>query len=349
MKKSFAPGEIYFVKEVDRSSKSGRSKWVKIGKVANDRESLERLGEHQTGNPRKLSIESKELVQTELVSVVEAQLHRKFAHLRVRGEWFELPTDKELSVAINAAKELAQSAAIAVKAFAKAAQLDRTLSTEKKLPETPDTRALAVRYEISRLEGIRIKALRKEITSKFAIAAQSGVAVDEVYKEKIVMPSPVFNPELLKSRDAALYWQYAKVVDGTQWKHSFSVKVKLTEAESVATLYPDYAAEIAQIERAIASTTDPNAALELADAEAALLRWEGYWTWEKELAKADLQVATGKAKEITGICTWVRESKPVTKEVFDSTSFLLDLPEEYSKYVEKPAGYKRRKVTPSKK
>ena len=349
MKKSFAPGEIYFIKEIDPSSKSGRSKWVKIGLVANDRKSLERLGEHQTGNPRRLDLEPTELVKTELVSIVETQIHRKLSHLRVRGEWFELASESDLAAAISVANDLARDAAVAVKVFAKAQQLTNTTSTDKSIDETPETRALAVKYEISRLEKLRIKSLRQNITSKFAVAAQAGVAVDEVYKEKIVSYNPVFNPELLKGEDAALYWKYARVVDGTKWSHPFNVKAKPGDNENIDVMYPDYASEIKQIEHTISITTDPNAALELADAEAALLRWEGYWMWEHELAKAELQVATGTAKAITGVCTWVRESKAISKEVFDSTSFLLDLPEEYAKYVEKPAGYKRRKVTPTKK
>ena len=52
---SYKSGEIYFVREFQSGSKS-LTPFVKIGLVASPRVSQERLLEHQTGNPRQLTI-----------------------------------------------------------------------------------------------------------------------------------------------------------------------------------------------------------------------------------------------------------------------------------------------------
>jgi hypothetical protein len=82
-----AAGEIYFIGEKDLRSKE-ITPYFKVGIVREnldnaDRDSTQRLLEHQTGNPRELYIES--VVKTELVELVETLLHKKFAPLGVRG------------------------------------------------------------------------------------------------------------------------------------------------------------------------------------------------------------------------------------------------------------------------
>ena len=76
----YVSGEIYFVRE---RTDNGFSPFVKIGLVHGIRDSLTRLKEHQTGNPRRLFIDEKQVVRTEAVDRVEAQMHKIFSPKRV--------------------------------------------------------------------------------------------------------------------------------------------------------------------------------------------------------------------------------------------------------------------------
>ena len=94
----YDPGAIYFIKESSQNSID--FPLVKIGLVYNDRSPYERLKDHQTGNPRRLSLSDEYIVETDAVSFVEAQLHNRFSAKRVLGEWLRFESEKDLKVAI---------------------------------------------------------------------------------------------------------------------------------------------------------------------------------------------------------------------------------------------------------
>jgi hypothetical protein len=78
-----AAGEIYFIGEKDLRTKE-LSQYFKVGIVQeneenSDRDSTQRLLEHQTSNPPELYIDS--VVKTELVELAETPLHKKFPPL----------------------------------------------------------------------------------------------------------------------------------------------------------------------------------------------------------------------------------------------------------------------------
>lgn len=108
---SIAAGEIYFIGEKDLRTKKFTD-YYKVGIVREnaqklDRDSVNRLHEHQTGNPRELYIEH--VQKSDLVELVETLLHKQFAPLGVRGEWMLL-TKKELEAVKASAKALAAEA-----------------------------------------------------------------------------------------------------------------------------------------------------------------------------------------------------------------------------------------------
>ena len=81
-------GQIYFLDEID--PRGPHSNYIKIGKISpNDkgRSSLDRLKEHQTGNPRQLN-ERYVLETLADVSKLESILHNSFSTRRIRDEWF---------------------------------------------------------------------------------------------------------------------------------------------------------------------------------------------------------------------------------------------------------------------
>jgi hypothetical protein len=104
-----AAGEIYFIGEKDLRTKEV-SRYFKVGIVREnpdnaDRDSTQRLLEHQTGNPRELYIES--VVKTDQVELVETLLHKKFATLGVRGEWMLLDS-RTIRTGKNSSKGIGQ-------------------------------------------------------------------------------------------------------------------------------------------------------------------------------------------------------------------------------------------------
>lgn len=104
-------GEIYFIGETDVRSGT-ETEYRKIGLVKDngkDRVS-DRVGEHQTGNPRRLFLI--QAVKTACVSTVENRLHRAHAAKQVSGEWFVLDhslTDNAISMCRSLAREVEEN------------------------------------------------------------------------------------------------------------------------------------------------------------------------------------------------------------------------------------------------
>jgi hypothetical protein len=84
-------GELYFITEL--AMLTGKPKgYYKIGLVKDSRrgDSLTRLEEHQTGNPRWLELP--EVVTAPAIEVLETVMHARFATERIRGELSKFST-----------------------------------------------------------------------------------------------------------------------------------------------------------------------------------------------------------------------------------------------------------------
>ena len=103
---NLSAGDLYFIGERDLLT-GLETTYFKIGRVkeSRDGDAESRLGEHQTGNPRALSL--LKVVKAPAISDLEAMVHNQFATARVRGEWFELTAD-QLDAAIKVAEQRAQ-------------------------------------------------------------------------------------------------------------------------------------------------------------------------------------------------------------------------------------------------
>ncbi|UCC25287.1 MAG: GIY-YIG nuclease family protein, partial [Gemmatimonadales bacterium] len=94
------PGIVYFLRE--RDFRTGAfTDYCKIGLVAGERTTEQRVKEHQTGNPRQIHEEVS--VETPAVDDLETYMHGRFAPWRVSGEWFHLTADR-LQEAIGEAR-----------------------------------------------------------------------------------------------------------------------------------------------------------------------------------------------------------------------------------------------------
>ena len=125
-------GTLYINRDRDyRTSEWGP--YVKIGIVRNDRESQDRVKEHQTGNPREV-VTMREL-QSPMVHHLETQLHHRFATMWLSGEWFEMDQTFVDSTLIPEAEKIIGEQNAFLEDFTRRAELkNRVSSGEERLP-----------------------------------------------------------------------------------------------------------------------------------------------------------------------------------------------------------------------
>lgn len=85
------PGEIYFIHTIDQASGDSHG-YYKIGIVRNERDSDQRIKEHQTGNPHR--IVPYRILNTKAPMLIEGMLHAKYSEHQVSTEWFKFEDAK---------------------------------------------------------------------------------------------------------------------------------------------------------------------------------------------------------------------------------------------------------------
>ena len=323
---AFQPGEIYFVRE---SSGWGFGPYVKIGLVAQkkDRGSFERLKEHQTGNPRVLRIDPDQIVKTQAVSMVEAQLHKIFAPKRVSGEWFNFPEEHELEEAISEARKLAREIEELVPVFEQAEKLSKEESLSEKVAANDDSIELSQIVIRTSSEVSILETLEKRIQAAFEEAVESGDDLKGAAKVVTRTFQPVFKLEEFKSEHEDLYRKYIKME--STWSGTFRPSGKKLSLDD---LTQDFQQQIHSIQKQIDEVTSPSEAYLLNEPQLVITNLKAIASWEHDIALAKLKILCGDNAGIEGICTWNRKfSDP--KEVFDVVKFVEENPELYVDYL----------------
>ena len=80
------PGQVYFIHTIDQDSGESHG-YYKIGIVRNQRDSEQRIKEHQTGNPHR--IVPYKILTTKAPMLIEGMLHAKYSGHQVSTEWFK--------------------------------------------------------------------------------------------------------------------------------------------------------------------------------------------------------------------------------------------------------------------
>ena len=324
----YVSGEIYFVRE---RTNGNFSPFVKIGLVHGVRDSLERLKEHQTGNPRPLFIDETQVVKTEAVDLVEAQMHKYFAPRRVYGEWFEFPKDEELAQAVSKAQEISREVSSMMPVFQAAEELSRKPSIEGKVSATQESLDLSKAIAQAGGKVSVCKDLEKDIKSKLvqAMEADEGNVKDTVemmtktYKAK-------FNEKDFKKEHAELYAKYVEMVK--KWKKSdFKMAAKPLVRDE---LDQDFLGQIAEIESMIDSVDSFEHAYRLIEPQLLVTKLKARSEWELETSKAKLKVLCGEASGIEGVCTWIRKFEE--QPVFNEPLFVEENPDLYLDYLTDP-------------
>lgn len=321
----YKSGEIYFVREKTRE---GYTPNVKIGLVRAPRVSLDRLPEHQTGNPRVLHIDKNQIVKTDAVHRVEAQLHKVFAPKRVSGEWFELLSDDDLNEAISLAKELANEVRALVPVFNAADELSHKESTETIIPASEGALALSSVIAKARGELAVCEELEELIAQKLkeAIEDDKGV-VNGAATVVTVKFKPKFMKEAFESENPDLFGKYLEQV--SSWSQAFRLKAKKLDRSS---LDKEFVEEIERIEAMVNAVTSVEEAYLLNEPQLFVTNLMALSSWNEEVSIAKLKVLCGTNAGIENICSWTRKHGD-PKSVFNEKKFVADYPELYLDYM----------------
>jgi hypothetical protein len=307
-----AAGEIYFIGEKDLRTKE-LTQYFKVGIVReneenSDRDSTQRLLEHQTGNPRELYIES--VVKTELVELVETLLHKKFAPLGVRGEWMLLNSD-ELAKVKSEADLLASEAKEIISDIEKAEKLAKTQSNEDVIPATDDLKQLNEIYLESNAKLKACEGMLDVIKEIFAEALDDEDEEEEVEAFVQVQErkgKSTFDEDSFKVKYLDIYSKFTvtkSTVKGTpSYAGSRTFKKEFKDFDpNFATMVESFEPLVAKIEAGMATKESLHGfSLELRRVNAEAL-------WAKMKSESKIKVACGTHAGIDGIFKWVRTEK----------------------------------------
>ena len=307
-----AAGEIYFIGEKDLRSKEV-TPYFKVGIVREnpenaDRDSTQRLLEHQTGNPRELYIES--VVKTDLVELVETLLHKKFAPLGVRGEWMLL-TASELADVQKEAQSLAKEAAEIISDLEKAEKLAKEVSDDELLPATDELKALNEIYLESNAKLKSCDQMQDMIKEILADALDDEDEEEEVEAFVQVQErkgKSLFDEDAFKSAHGSIYSKFIitkSTVKGTAtFAGSRAFKREFREFDpAFATIVDGFDPLVEKIK------TGKEKKEVLHGFSLELRRVNAEALWEKMKAENKIKVACGTNAGIDGVFKWARTEK----------------------------------------
>lgn len=320
-------GELYFVRELDFQTKK-HTNFVKIGLVRDKegRSSIDRLSEHQTGNPRRLELPEGNVIFTDAINRVEAQMHNVFAKHRVSGEWFEFASEAEIAGAKKVAADLAAQVASYSHIFLKADELDKVPASEESKSSTPEIDKSASTMQIAKSELKVLAELEAEIAGLFTQAVESGKDTKGAAKTTSRVYQGKFDKAKFESENSELFAKY--LVETKKWNHSFLFKLKTLSLEFLPQDFQDF---VTEVHAELAGTKESGNVEDLNEISLAISHKKALAEWDAELATAELKTACDKFEEIAGICTWKRfESSTFS---FDEAALKVDEPELYALYV----------------
>ena len=319
-------GEIYFVRERDRTD-GAESPYVKIGMV-NDvsKDSVDRLREHQTGNPRDLHLHH--VTRTPGPFRIERFLHQQFGPHRVRNEWFRL-TEKELETAIQIAERLAAEAFVHVPFLEQAAALGSMESTEPKLQPT-ETSSTWLR---SLSEAKTALKVCNELSNEYRAVATtlSDGEREEAEEEELFITEHYVDKRFDADGFATRYPELAEKFTEITSNVSGSFRPKLVPVD-LSEIDPALVAFADEFRTACSDVRQQRIEFgELFDLAQQLERFAGSYSWVEDVADAQLRVICGTACGIEDQITWNRTTKE--RHNLDLERLEFERPNEFNEFV----------------
>ncbi len=307
-------GELYFITELDLLT-GKQSGYYKIGLVKDARQgdSLTRLEEHQTGNPRQLLLP--EIVTAPAIEALESAVHARFASHRVRGEWFKF-SPAQLKLAISSAQELSAQLAEALPTLRQAERADGKQPTSTIGRPKPDDIERHRHAVTAKHLNARVKKLKSAVTDLLRAASRDGVDISG-----LAASSKASAPSVSKAKVAEVRPDLAEKFTTTteKGKRAFSLLGSTGKALDV-TLPKDFLATENDLVDLL--TKKRRGRKHLEDVHGTfleVLRFSSEADWAYEFAVAGIMASCGSRSGIDGICKWPWELKPSTS--FDGTAF----------------------------
>ena len=299
-------GEIYFIRERDRVD-GGASSYVKIGMV-NDvtRDSAERLRQHQTGNPRDLTLHH--VTQTPGPFRVERFLHQHLGPHRVRSEWFSL-TEHELDRAVQLAEQLAAEAFIFIPIIERAETLGGIESTEPKRAATEESTRWLTSLSTAKV-ALKVCKMMSDEYRSVAVDLPDDLREEVEHEELVVTEHYIdkrFDADGFARRYPDLATTHTEIVTSISGRFSPTLlPIELGEIDAPLDAFAS------DFHKACADVRGGNSGFgELFDLRQQLEQFAGAYRWEQDIADAQLRVICGSASGIEGQVTWNRTRKDV--------------------------------------
>lgn len=323
--KSLASGELYFVGEKDPTTNED-TQFVKIGIVRDNgaRSTVDRLGNHQTSNPRLLHAIS--IVKSPIVERLETAMHGKFAPMRLSGEWFVF-TSTERTAAIAAASELASQALANEKFIMNAEELKSVTSVGEVLKPSGDLELVHRRLVEVRAQIKACKSMTDAVVGALKDASNRGVDVARMLTFRDNKGAERFDTENLKATHPDLWSQFVTIEPS--FKGSFLVTDPAATRPDAIKLFPELRDLNSRVEQVI-RVDDPEVK-QLHEMFLELLTVQSPAEWEEDLLVDRIKSECGIAPGLAGVCKWSREE--VSKEVFDKAGFKAAHQDIYAQFV----------------
>ena len=334
-------GELYFIRENDVQT-GELTPYVKIGivrdKAGDERTSEDRALEHQTGNPRKLFVES--IIKTPSVTEIENIIHNLYAEERIYGEWFDFSAE-QFESAKKMATDLVQMAIDNQEIFEIADSLSSTASRS----ETIEPRPEIIEWHSKLLAAeVRVKeciALQSDIKDAFktiiAAPVETGTqkekqeALEPYVKVQEKKAKIEFDLEGFKDARPELYAEFTRVSISAP-KGSFTIsrpKDLVFDLSKIDVGLFEYSKQVK--EELVQYQSGKVTKEDLHTASLKLLGFEAKASWDKEIAQANLKSYCKDFSGIDGLCKWKREAKETS--TFDKAALIEAHPKIAEKFM----------------
>jgi len=324
---SLAAGEIYFLGEHDPVTME-RTPFVKIGIVRDrdNRSSESRRKEHQTGNPRLLTLD--EVIKTALVERVETSLHWQFSPHRISGEWFYFPGEAK-QAAIDAAKKLADDSKAAAIHIQNVEEFRKVLSTAEQI--TPDVTIWEIFTRLKALEAVvdECEEITKRITGIMVdVSKHHDLGALFTWQDK--NQSDLFDSKSFKKDHPDLWNEFVDVSESLSGTFRLG---KWPDGKVLPDLRPvELDSVVAVVKDAESKVIDGvEFVTELHTQFLRTLSLQGPIEWEIDVLEAELKARCGTAAEIVGVCKWPRAMKE--KETLNKDALAEQHPEIFQQFV----------------
>jgi hypothetical protein len=324
-------GEIYFIGEYDLKT-GERTEYVKVGIVRHggkdERSSLDRLLEHQTGNPRRLEIIH--TITTDAVEGIETNLHHSFSMLRVYGEWLKLD-EVQIEKVKTRAEELRDQMESLRPLFEKAEELKKVPSKEGKIPSDGVSEHWYRLYQNAKVKSDACDEVIDAYKSLRIKEKEEGKEVDQFIGVQVRAGRKYFDEKAFKEANPEIYAQFLKEETSKEPKGSFRISpqksggLELVDIDAdLAKLINEFAEEIAKPAKSRKESELHNLFLHVNSALA-------FAEWEQDVAVVQIKVLCDSSEGISGICSWKRAH--TTTEIFDMQGLKDQFPDLVEKFM----------------